>query len=323
VRRAIEQLGFRPSHAARSLLAGSTQTVGVYIPVLTGTFYTPILNTIDTQLRATGQHMVVAFGTGEGDARAQAVEGINFLIARGSDGVVAITDALFDEDIAALGPRATQLVVLNHIYPGIDTQCFAANHERGGRLAAKALLSKGHTRVAIIGGPTARADNVARLAGFRKEMSRAGVAVGSLLTVEGDYSPESGWARAEELLPVVERFTAIFCANDEMAVGALSRFHEAGISIPGQLSVLGYDDTQTAEYSAPKLTTVHVPWDLVTVNGLNWLRNQVYGMSLPIERDYPIRMTWRSSVAPCTRPAARRKAAASKPVRRSIHKVSR
>lgn len=324
VRRAIEVLEFRPSHAARALLSGSSQTIGVYIPVLTGTFYTPILNTIDSQLRASGQHMVVAFGTGEGDARAQAEEGINFLIERGCDGVAAITDALRDKDIAALGPWEPRVVVLNHHYARIRAQCFAANHRLGGKLAAQALLAKGHRRIAIIGGPPQAADNVARLAGFRNEMARCGVKPDSLLTLDGDYSPESGWVQAGELLASIDRHTALFCANDEMAVGALSRFHEAGLAIPEQLSVLGYDDTQTAEFSAPKLTSVHIPWDAVTINGLNWLRNRVYGMQLPVERDYPVSVTWRSSVTDAAEPAVRKPGAAARrprALRRPIRKA--
>lgn len=305
VRRAIDELGFRPSHAARSLPTGSSQTIGVYIPVLTGTFYTPILNTIDEQLRASGQHMVVAFGRGAGNARAQAVEGINFLIERGTDGVVAITDALEDEDIAGLGDRAAQLLVLNSHYKRIRAQCFAADHELGGRLAARALLGMGHRKVAIIGGPSTSADNVIRLAGFKDELLQHGVDPTGMPTLEGDYSPASGWEQVESLLPQLGRYTALFCANDEMAVGALSRLHQSGISIPGELSVLGYDDTQTAEFSAPKLTSVHIPWNEVTVSGLNWLRNRLYATKLPVRRQFPVTVTWRSSVAKRGRPIAR------------------
>lgn len=324
VRRAIERLEYRPSHAARSLLSGSSQTIGVYIPVLTGSFYTPILNTIDTQLRSSGQHMVVAFGSGEGDARAQAVQGIDFLIERGSDGVVAITDALRDEDLAALGPWESRLVVLNHLHRRIAPQCFSADHELGGRLAARALLSKGHERIAIIAGPPTSADNVARLRGFRREVQRARASADALAEFVGDYSPASGWARAGDILAQLRRFTAVFCANDEMAIGAMSRFHEAGLSIPQDLSVLGYDDVLAAEFSAPKLSTVHVPWNAVMVSGLNWLRNQVYGLQLPVERDFPVTVTWRSSVAPCPVRRTRRSPAALPPApRRPARKAAR
>ena len=88
VKKAIDELGFRPSHAARALLSGTSRMVGVYIPVLSGTFYTPILQIIDTELRAAGVHMVLAFGVGLGDERRQAIEGVEFLVERGCDGFV-------------------------------------------------------------------------------------------------------------------------------------------------------------------------------------------------------------------------------------------
>jgi LacI family transcriptional regulator len=103
VKDAIEALGFRPSHAARTLLSGSSQMIGVYIPVLRGAFYTPILNAIDTELRAADRHMVVAFGVGEGNTHQQAIEGIEFLRERGCDGLLVTSNALSDGDIADLG----------------------------------------------------------------------------------------------------------------------------------------------------------------------------------------------------------------------------
>lgn len=297
VRRAIEQLEFTPSHAARSLLSGTTQMIGVYIPILKGTFYTPILQLIDMELRANGQHMVVAFGRGLGSARQQAMEGIQFLLDRGCDGLVVISDALLDEDIAALGPKNKYLVVLNRYYQDIREQCFSVDHKQGGKLAAATLLEEGHRKFAVITGPSNAPDNIARIAGFTGELVKHGIDAGKVQWVEGDYSPESGWAAVGQLLSARQKFTALFCANDEMAVGAISRLHEEGVSVPGQVSVLGYDDTPAAEYSAPRLTSVHVPWREVTLNALSWLLNQCYEGNRPVKRKFPVSMTWRASVA--------------------------
>lgn len=296
VRQAIAKLEFRPSHAARSLLSGSSQMIGVYIPMLKGTFYTPILGAIDTELRSTGRHMVVAFGCGNGDARQQAVEGIEFLIERGCDGLVVMSDALRQEDIQALGPKQSKLVILNHHFVNLADQCFTANHTRGGVLAAQALLKMQHRKFAVITGPGTSPDNVARISGFMRELKRQGIEASQVLTVEGDFSPESGWAGASALLASGRKFTALFCANDEMAVGALSYFQQAGLSVPTTVSVLGYDDTHSAEYSAPRLTSVHIPWHDITLNGLRWLLNQCYGESQPVRRKFPISVTWRASV---------------------------
>jgi LacI family transcriptional regulator len=297
VRQAIEELDFRPSHAARSLLSGSTQMIGVYIPVLKGTFYTPILQLIDTELRAAGLHMVVAFGVGLGNPREQAIEGIEFLMERGCDGLVAMTNHLQDDDIAALGPKQSRLVILNHTHDSIPEQCFSADHTQGGILAARTLLDLGHRRIAVIAGPHTLPDNVDRITGFMGEVARSGIDTAGMWVAESDFSPEGGWSSAEELVKSGHRFSAVFCANDEMAVGALSYFHEVGMSVPRDVSVLGYDDTPSTEYSAPRLSSVHVPWRAVTLAGLNALLNRCYGLEREVGSDFPISVTERASLA--------------------------
>jgi LacI family transcriptional regulator len=176
VQKAIGELDFRPSHAARALLSGSSRMVGVYIPILKGSFYTPpILAAIDAELRAAGQHMVVAFGTGKGDARRQAIEGMDFLIERGCDGVIAMCNHIEEQDILNLGPRHTKVVLMNHKLAAIEAQCFAADHHYGGVLAARALLDLGHRKIAVIGGPAGVLDNIERIAGFMGELESAGI----------------------------------------------------------------------------------------------------------------------------------------------------
>ncbi|MES2126625.1 MAG: LacI family DNA-binding transcriptional regulator [Pseudomonadota bacterium] len=303
VKKAIEELDFRPSHAARALLSGSSQMIGVYIPVLSGTFYTPILQLIDTELRAAGLHMVVAFGVGLGNERRQAIEGIEFLMERGCDGLIVMTSALKEEDIAALGAKQGQLVALNHAFSGIPEQCFTVDHTLGGQLAARTLLEHKHRDIAVVAGPSSLADNVARVAGFMGELEAAGIDTRKMWVAESDFSPAGGWAAAKELVESGHHCTALFCANDEMAVGALSYFQEAGIRVPHDLSVIGYDDTPSAEFSAPRLTSVHMPWREMTQNGLSALLNRCYDLKRPVTRTFPVTVTLRASLAK----AARRK----------------
>lgn len=298
VRKAIEELDFRPNHAARSLLSGSSQTIGVYIPMLKGTFYTPILQTIDAELRAAGKHMVVAFGSGDGNAREQAIEGTKYLAATGCDGLVIMTSELQEEDLATLGPIQKRVLVLNHRFENIASQCFTADHVQGGTVAAMALLEKGHRKIAVVRGPAEAPDNVARIEGFMGELKRQGVDSAGVLMLDGDFSPEGGWAAAEALVNGKHEVTAIFCANDEMAVGVLCYLQEAGVTVPRDLSVLGYDDSQNAEYSAPRLTSVHIPWRDITRNGVRWLLNQCYEGGFPVQRRFPVSVTWRSSLLP-------------------------
>ncbi len=306
VKKAIEELDFRPSHVARSLLSGSSQMIGVYIPLLKGTFYMPILQLIDNELRAAGLHMVVAFGVGSGDLREQAIEGITFLIERGCDGLIVMSNALLDSDIDALGAKKSRLVVLNHCYKNIAEQCFSADHFLGGRMAAQALLKHQHRKIAVIAGPASASDNVERIDGFVSELAHAGVDTSTMWIAESNFSPDGGWAAAEELVSSGYQFTALFCANDEMAIGALSYFQRAGIAVPDQVSVIGYDDTETAEFSAPRLSSVHIAWSEMTMNGLNFLLNRCYDMNRSIERQFPVGMTWRSSVAKARKLSANR-----------------
>ena len=201
------------------------------------------------------------------------------------------------EDIVAFGREQTNIVVLNSIFPQLREQCFSADHVQGGVVAAKALLQHHHRRLAVIAGPASSPDNVARLKGFMDELRRHRIDPQTVRTIDSDFSPEGGWVSAKALLASKHRFTALFCANDEMAVGVLSYFQQAGLAVPQEVSVLGYDDTQSAEYSAPRLTSVHVPLREVTTSGLNFLLNRCYDSLLPVEREFPINVVWRASVA--------------------------
>lgn len=304
VRKAIAELDFQPSHAARSLMSGNSQMVGVYIPYLAGTFYTPILQLIYRELRAAGLNMVVGFGIGSADERQQAVEGIDFLNQRGCDGVIVMSNALREEDLTALGPRASRIVLLNHSLPGMEERSFTVDHALGGRMAARALLERKHKKIAVIAGPRSALDNVERIDGFMAELKESGIDTDKVWVKESNFAPEGGWESAEELLASGYEFTAVFCANDEMAMGVLSFFQQAKVDVPGKVSVLGYDDTHSAEFTAPRLSSIHMPWLEMTRNGLNCLLNQCYGMDRPYTHDYAVSLTMRASLDKAPSPRA-------------------
>jgi len=297
VRQAIDASGYRPSHAARSLLYGRSRMIGVYIPMLAGTFYTTILQIIDAELRAAGLHMMMGFGTGGGRAREEAVDGVNLLFARGCDGVIVLTSPLQEQDLALFGAQGQRLVVLNYALGSIPQQCFTVDHVQGGRLAARALLDQGHRQIAVLGGPRAVQDNIERIDGFMRELEGAGIDTGAMWVSEHDFSSSAGWFGAQDLLASNTRFTALFCANDEMALGAISRFYEAGIHVPRDVSVIGYDDTPSAAYAAPPLASVHIPWREMTASGVAELLNLCDGGRRRVVRSFPVSLALRASVA--------------------------
>jgi LacI family transcriptional regulator len=148
---------------------------------------------------------------------------------------------------------------------------------------------------------------VARIQGFDSELREHGIDPAKIWRIESDFSPAGGWAAAKALLDSDYKCSALFCANDEMAVGALSYFQEAGLRVPHDLSVIGYDDTPSAAFSAPRLSSVHMPWREMTQNGINALLNLCYDMKRPVTREFPVSVTLRASLSKA--PGAKRKAA--------------
>ncbi|WP_457331053.1 LacI family DNA-binding transcriptional regulator [Rhizobacter sp. P5_C2] len=297
VQGAVRQLGFRPSSLARALSSRTLGMIGVFVPDFSGPFFGRILQTMDAELREFDRHMVAANGCGHGDRRQQALDGTAFLIQRECDGLMLQSNELLDEDLLALHRLQPRLAVLNRLVPTLEAQCFSADHHVGGQLAAQALLSRGHRQIAVISGPNSAPDNEARLAGFYAELAAHGIARATVPQVEGDFSSESGWRAATQLLERGVPFTGLFGANDVMAIAAISRLQHAGLRVPEQVSVVGYDDSEPASYSNPRLTCVRIPIQDVVSNASRYLLNACYGSTLPVTHIFEPTFVWRDSVA--------------------------
>jgi LacI family transcriptional regulator len=271
--------------------------VGVYVPDFAGEFYGPILQTVDRELRAANRHMVAANGCGVGDQRQQALDGVRFLLERQCDGMLVVSNALLESDYQALWQEMPRMVLLNRRSAGHADRCFGTDHHLAGRLAARALLSRGHREIACIGGPHSAPDNEDRMAGFHAELAAHGVQVPPEWQAQGDFSFTGGHQAADELLRRgPPRYTALFCANDVMAMTAISRFGQAGVHVPKDLSVLGFDDSVLASYISPRLTTVRIPIATTAESGCRFLLNLCYGLGLPVAREFPPEIIWRDSL---------------------------
>jgi len=293
---AAKQLGFKPSAIARALSLRSTGTIGIYVPDFSGPFYGPLLDAIDAELRLHGRHMVAANGCGKEDARQQALDGARFLVERECDGVIMNSNALRDADFAKLREEFPNLAVVNREVKGMKNHCFTVDHREAGRAAGDALVEHGHRKIAVISGPATAGDNRQRLQGLYDRLGEAGIQPGSVVLEEGDFSAASGWAAAERLVARKPDITALFCANDQMAMGALALLHTRGISVPGQWSVLGYDDSDVAAYLAPRLSCVHIPIAEMGLNACRQLLN-ASGVPLPVSRKFEPRVVLRDSLA--------------------------
>lgn len=302
VQAAIEQLNFRPSSIGRSLSAQSLGMIGIFAPTFFGAYYGTILKQTDVELRALRRHVVVATGCGPLPPREEAIEAVKFLIGRDCDGIVVLGHDLLDDDVLMLHRLHPRIAFLNRISPALPDASFCPDHGQGGALAARTLLEHGHRRLAVIAGPAATSDSAARLHGFYGELARAGIAAADVQHIDSDFSRDGGFASTEALLAGSRPFTGLFCANDEMAVGALACLHRRGIAVPEAISVIGYDDDYSAAFTAPGLTSIHIPIRELTQNAVRWLANQCYGTTYAIEREFPVSVTMRGSVATSGRP---------------------
>ena len=294
---AVSELEFRPSSSARALASKTTGMVGVFVTEFSGHFFGPILLTVDRELRAVDRHMVAATGCGQGDARQLAREGIEFLIERQCDGILLFSNEMLDADLLALHARWPQLTLINRTVAGIERDCFTVDHELGGRLAARALLGQGHREIAIISGRHSASDNEARLRGFDAELALHGLSVAPQMREDGGFSFAGGETSMNKLLAKGRPMTAVFAANDLMAMAAISALQQAGLRVPQEVSVIGYDDTDFGAYMLPRLTTVRIPTREVAANAARHLINSCYGKSLPVVRQFAPSLLWRDSVA--------------------------
>ncbi|MFM2057755.1 MAG: hypothetical protein RLY71_2140 [Pseudomonadota bacterium] len=304
VRAAAAELDYRPSAIARALSLQRSEAIGLFVPAFDSWFYAGIMTRIDAGLRAAGRHMVATGGSGPGDQRQQALDGIEFLLGRDCDGLIVASHHLRDADLQALCQRQPRLVVINRQVPRMASHCFVTDHLEGGRLAARALLSRGHRDIAVLSGPHDAPDNEQRMAGFLDELAQHELR--PVLQFDGDFTYTSGAAIAGPLmaaidrrLPAARRCSAIFCANDLMALGLSSCLTQAGWRLPDELSLLGYDDADIAPYATPPLTTIHAPIAEAADAACQQVLRLCDGTARPAaQRRFDCAVIWRESVGP-------------------------
>jgi LacI family transcriptional regulator len=303
VRQAVQSLDFKPSRTARALASKSLGMVGVYVPTFEGTYFAPILQAIESELRAHDQHMVAASNFGHGSRRSKSLNGMRFLIERECDGVLSVDSYMLDEDLLALHQQMRRLVLINRVVPGMEGDCFSADHDAAGRLAARALLAKGHRRLALMHSLRHSADVVARMQGFRAELAAHGLPPAHELIIDGLLNFANAWEQAGAIVAMARRpFSALFCANDVLAMATLSRLQAAGIRVPQDVSVLGYDGAELGAYTSPALSTVRIDSAHVAVQACRHLINQCYGAKLAVQRSFDAELLMRDSVAPGPHP---------------------
>ncbi|MFF5447935.1 LacI family DNA-binding transcriptional regulator [Streptomyces sp. NPDC012888] len=284
VARAIERLGYRRNSAARALVTRRTRTLGV-IAVNTA-LYGPASTLTGLQEAAREQGYLVStvsLRTGEG----QGLKGaIDHLASWGVEGVVAITPQR--SHVRALAELDAPFPVVT-VEGGhqLDLPGVSLDQELGARMVTEHLLAAGHSTVWHVAGPDDWLESEARTAGWRAVLQENGIRPPRVLT--GDWSPLSGYRAGQELagLALARRgatpVTAVFVANDQMALGVLRALREAGIRTPGQVAVAGFDDIPEAEYFPPPLTTVRQDFATIGRRSIGLLVDHIEGRARKAE----------------------------------------
>jgi DNA-binding LacI/PurR family transcriptional regulator len=250
VEAAISELGYRRNTAARSLVTRRSQTIGVVGSELSQ--YGPANTILGVEQAARDAGYFVSIAALKTVNRDSISDALRHFQDQSVDGVVVVVP--HSETLSALDEMALDVPVVTVGSLGNDKISGAmVDQKRGAELAVRHLIEQGHTRIGHISGPLDWIDGAARAEGWSQTLRAAGLE--DDLLVHGDWSAGSGykigleWAAARSA-------TAIFVGNDQMALGLLRAFSEAGISIPGDVSVVGFDDTPEAAYFVPPLTTV-------------------------------------------------------------------
>lgn len=259
VLQAVAELEYRPNLAAQGLRQGRSATIGfVSHDVDFGVFAVAAIKGAHEVCIREG-NLLLLVNTGGSDR--QAAQLIGDLLDRQADALIfsaAGTRSVVLPDAA----RRVPTILLNCFAPHDPAPAILPDEERGGREATQALLDLGHRDIAYLTGSAGMWATEARLRGFREALRGAGLDPRDHTVLSGNYHVDSGYDLVRELLRRGPRPTAIMCGNDRMAVGALLGLLEAGIRVPEDVSVMGYDDHyQLAEEIRPALSTVRLPYD--------------------------------------------------------------
>jgi LacI family transcriptional regulator, galactose operon repressor len=293
VETAIDELDFRPSAAARSLSLGRTQSVGVVVPLVTSPSAMQRLSGfISVMTKST--YDVVLFDVEQPSRADEHLRRLSH--GGGADGVLVVSLRPSDEQVERFVASRTPVVLLDAAHPRLSH--VTIDDVEGGRLAAGHLLGLGHRRIAFVGdAPTGFGWDSHRRRGFEEALRAAGIEREPGLVREGVHGREVARAQTGELLAPADPPTAVFAASDTQALGVLDAARDAGVPVPGGLSVIGFDDLEVAEVAG--LTTVRQPLRHSGVRAAELLLELVAGRDAGVRREVlPLEVVARETTGP-------------------------
>ena len=257
---AVKELNYQPNAFARGLVTNRSGGVGVVVNEISSPFYSGIVAGIEQVVEAADMHLIVSSGHADTKFERRAAE---YLLQRRSDALILHLEMLSDYELLSWLeqnlPADTPVVIVGRNVTELVGKCVYLDNERGGFLATRYLLDQGHKHIAHIAGPMAMKDSRDRLQGYRRALEDAGLSYDESYVVEADFTENGGQQAVQRLLDRDLELSAIFSANDQMAAGILHTLREHNLTVPDDISLVGYDDVYLARYLYPALTTIQQP----------------------------------------------------------------
>lgn len=255
IHEAAAALHYVPHGGARSLITSKTSTIGVLLPDLYGGFFSEMIRGIDQTAQQHGYHLLLS---GSHNRKMEMEAAMRAMRGR-TDGLIAMSPHFDAATLVENLPPSLPVILLSCEAKDDEYQVIAIDNTGGAEAMVRHLLDLGHRRIAMVMGEKGHFDTGERVQGYRNALLDAGIDLDPQYEAQGDFSEASGHRAVQELLSLPEPPTAIFCANDSMAIGGLCAVHDAGLRVPDDITVVGFDDIPLAHYLSPPLSSVHVP----------------------------------------------------------------
>nr|WP_318383702.1 ribose operon transcriptional repressor RbsR [uncultured Enterobacter sp.] len=256
---AIKSLNYAPSALARSLKLNQTRTIGMLITASTNPFYSELVRGVERSCFERGYSLVLCNTEGDEDRMNSNLE---TLMQKRVDGLLLLCTETHQPSLEII-QRYPSIPTVMMDWAPFDgySDLIQDNSLLGGDMATQHLIDKGHTRIACITGPLDKTPSRLRLEGYREAMARAGLTVRDGDEIVGDFEFSGGYEAMQALLAQTHRPQAVFISNDAMAFGAYQALYQAGLKVPQDIAIVGYDDIELARFMTPPLTTIHQPKD--------------------------------------------------------------
>ena len=256
VNQAAEQLGYVPNYLARSLRSKRTRTLALVLTDITNPFWTTVARGVEDAASEEGYNVIFC-NTDESASKQEAY--LETLIQKQVDGILLVPVRSKKRPIEFLRQQKVQVVLLDRRLPNVEVDVVRGDSKGGAYQLVHLLLKLGHSRIAILSGPSGVSSADDRVAGYQHALHEAGLRTEDQLIIYGEFSLESGYQMTRSLLALPSRPTALFAGNNFIAIGALKALHDAGLVVPEKMSVVAFDDLPAAIVVDPFLTVASQP----------------------------------------------------------------